>query len=199
MKLFKVIVLAIFAILLPVQSVFACDTYTNFSTDEIKELRGLLGAPDIDPLDRRDAFLAMVCAGNPNLRHYAIKESMKVAKDSLLRNEIMMKSMMLKTRIDIELNDNRSLTKQDKAFVATHGGRYSHPVMFRSEEQGCIGLYRPDCRQRNSLFIVGDRVEYNYDSVKGEFWLSETGELVGTLRAGNYDYYTHIPAVIKLF
>ena len=49
------------------------------------------------------------------------------------------------------------------------------------------------------MFIVGDKVELNYSRVSGEFRLSGSGELVGTLRASDRGEYTRIPAVIKLF
>ncbi len=177
----------------------ACDRYEDYTIDEIKEFRAMLGKEDADPLDRLFAFEQMVCSNRPNIRSYAIKQGLNTIQDPLVRNEVMFRSMMQKTRIDVELGTSRELTDEDKQFVAKYGGVYSKIIEGQSEDAGCIMLYRTKCDSNYSLYIIGDKVELNYGNVSGEFRLSANGELVGTMRADNDTRYTRIPAVIKLF
>lgn len=181
-------------------SVLACESYTDYSTDELKELRDAINQSDADPLDRMLAFEKMMCSDSPNMRHYAMEQGMKNVDDPLVRNEIMLKALLEKRRIDVEIGTSKDMTKNDKAFVAEQGGVYSHKVTYRSEPEGCIGLYQTEkCDSTYSLIISGDRVELNYQQVSGTFRLSKAGELVGTIRARNHQNYTQLPAVIKLF
>lgn len=177
----------------------ACESYLQISLDEIKEYRTVLHQADADPLDRLFAFEQMVCSDRPNIRHYALKEGLSNISDPLVRNEIMLKAMMQKTRIDVELAIAKTLTKNDKAFITENGGVFSKAVAFKSETDGCISIHHADCRTDYSLWIRGDHVELGYGSVLGEFRLTDTNELVGTLRASNKKEYTNIPAIIKLF
>jgi len=199
MKILNTLLKLTLMMLVSVSAAFACDKYADYTIDEIKEFRAMLGKEDADPLDRLFAFEQMVCSDRPNIRSYAIKQGLNTIQDPLVRNEVMFRAMMQKTRIDVELGNSRDLTDSDKQFVATNGGLYSKLVVSRSEEAGCISLYRKSCDSAYSLFIVGDKVELNYGKVFGEFRLSGNGELVGTLRADNDAKYTRIPAVIKLF
>lgn len=190
--------LSLFA--LSVGLAFACDEYTDYTTDELKELRSVLNNDDADPFDRMEALERMACSDSPNIRHYAYKQGLENIQEPFLRNEVMLRALMEKTRIDVELGNSREMTKDDKAFVATHGGMYSHHVKYRSSSQGCIGFYYNDkCAPASGMMISGDKVELNYSHVSGVFRLSGAGELVGTLRAQNHSKYTRIPAVIKLF
>lgn len=177
----------------------ACDKYADYTIDELKEFRAMLGKEDADSLDRLFAFEQMVCSDSPNIRSYAVKQGLNTIQDPLVRNEVMLRAMMQKTRIDVELGDNRELTDDDKKFIAEHGGLYSRLIANRTEEAGCIGLNGKKCDSRYSVFIQGDKVELNYSPISGEFRLSGNGELVGTIRADNNARYTRIPAVIKLF
>ena len=177
----------------------ACDKYSDYTIDEIKEFRAMLGKDDADPLDRLFAFEQMVCSDRPNIRSYAIKQGLNTIQDPLVRNEVMFRAMMQKTRIDVELGNSRELTDFDKKFLAEHGDMYSRLVSARKEEAGCISMYGNNCDSRYSIFINGDKVELNYSPISGEFRLSGNGELVGTIRADNNARYTRIPAVIKLF
>lgn len=180
-------------------AVVACEQYSNFTIDEIKEFRAVLSKDDADPLDRLFAFEQMACSDRPNIRSYAIKQGLNTIQDPLVRNEVMFRAMMQKTRIDVEMGNSRELTKEDKQFIAETGGVYSKLVTGRVEETGCIGMYGNKCDSRYSLFIIGDKVEFNYSPITGVFRLSGSGELVGTLRAADKATYTRIPAVIKLF
>lgn len=179
--------------------IFACEKLTPYSTEELKEYLEILGKSDADPLDRMFAVEKLACSDNPNLRNYAMKAGLKNSVDPLVRNQVMLKAMMQKKRIDVELNSNEQLTNHDKKFISTNAGIYSKIVAYRSEKEGCVSLYDKKCIPTRSLFIIGDKVEYNYNSVFGEFRLSKTGELVGFLRAENNSNYSRIPAVIKLF
>ena len=178
----------------------ACDKYADYTIDELKEFRAMLGKEDADSLDRLFAFEQMVCSDSPNIRSYAVKQGLNTIQDSLVRNEVMLRAMMQKTRIDVELGESRDNSDQDKAFIAANGGMYSKLVAFRSEKTGCLSLWHNKrCDPNLSVFISGDKVELNYKNVIGVFRLSTNGELVGTMRAGNTDQFTQIPAVIKLF
>ena len=180
--------------------VHACETRIQHSIEEIKELRDMLQKAEADPLDRLFAFEELACSERPTIRNYAIKEGLENLSDPLVRNEIMLRAMLQKTRMDVVLGNSRTLTSGDKKFINEHGGVYSQKIAFRSAESGCISLYSAKgCDTAYSLFIRGDLVELNYSHVSGEFRLSETGELVGTIRAQNHANYTRIPAVIKLF
>lgn len=178
----------------------ACDKYVNYPMEEIKEYRDMLLKPDADPLDKLHAFELLACSDRPNIRHYALKNGFDNIDEPLVRNEIMLKAMLQKTRIDVELGDNGELTEADKNFIAQHGGVFSNIVSYRSEKDGCISLYdKRSCDVDSSYFIRGNKVELIYSGAWGKFELSASGELVGTLRPQNTAYHTHIPAVIKLF
>ncbi len=198
MRVINVLIMA--GIFIFQSGVIACEKFNPLSSEEVKENRDMLGKLDADPLDRMFAFEQLACSDNPNLRHYAMKEGLKNSADPLVRNQVMLKAMMQKKRIDVELNSNKELTELDKKFISENAGVYSRIVYYRSEKEGCLSLHYPDkCIPTISLFIKGDKVEYNYKSVFGEFRLSQAGELIGFLRAKNSSKYSRIPAVIKLF
>ncbi len=180
--------------------ILACEGYKTYPNKELKEYRDMLTKSDADPLDRMFAFEQLVCSDNPNLRNYAVKEGLNNAADPLVRNQVMLKAMMQKKRIDVELRSKKGLTEGDERFIATYSGVYSKNVAYRSEEEGYLSLNRNDwCDPQESVFIKGDKVEYNRGNVVGVFQLSKTGELIGFLRAQAHPSYSRIPAVIKLF
>ncbi len=180
--------------------VHACETRIQHSIEEIKELRAMLQKAEADPLDRLFAFEELACSERPTIRNYAIKEGLENLSDPLVRNEIMLRAMLQKTRVDIILGNSRTLTTEDKRFINQNGGVYSKKITFRSTESGCVSLRNTrGCDNSYGLYIRGDQVELNYSQVSGEFRLSESSELVGTIRAQNHANYTRIPAVIKLF
>ena len=199
MKMIKTVLPMIGLLLLQSGVTYSCETYEQYTIDEIKEFRDMLGKQDADPLDRLFAFEKMACADRPTVRSYAAKEGLKTIKDPLVRNEIMLRALMQKTRVDVELGTGNKLTVDDKKFIAEHGGIYTHQVTGSSNKDGCISFYTKECTTSYGLFVSGDKVELNYKNVFGEFRLSSSGELVGTLRAQNSAKYTRIPAVIKLF
>ena len=143
----------------------------------------------------------MACSDSPNLRHYAFMQGLINIEEPFLRNEIMLKALMEKQRVDVELGASSEMTKGDKEFVKKHAGVYSKRVTSRSQSAGCISFNARDdsCGSSQGLVVSGDRVEFNDSHVSGLFRLSREGELVGTLRAQNHEKYTRIPAVIKLF
>ena len=178
----------------------ACEEYKSLSTEELKEYRDMLEKSDADSLDRMFAFEQLVCSDNPNLRAYALEIGLKKTADPLIRNQVMLKAMMLKKRIDVELNLTKELTRKDKEFIANNAGIFSRIVSYRSEKEGCLSVSsKKQCAPANSVFIKGDKVEYNYGLIFGEFRLSQAGELVGFLRVRESRQYSRIPAVIKLF
>lgn len=180
-------------------AVHACNGFSEYSITELKEFREMLSKPDADPLDRLFAFEQMACSDRPSIRSYALKVGLNTITDPLVRNEIMLKALMQKKRIDVELGSSKNQTDDDKKFIAEHAGVYSRNVTFQSEPDGCVSLYGGSCDVAYSLFIMGDKVELNYSQVLGQFRLSSSGELVGTLRAGQGAKFTQIPAVIKLY
>lgn len=187
-------------VFLPAGLALACESYTDYSTDELKELRAVLNNDEADPFDRMEALERLACSDSPNLRHYAFKQGLLNIEEPFLRNEIMLKALMEKKRIDVQLGTSSEMTKSDKAFVKKHAEIYSQRVIYRSQSAGCISFRsRDSCDSSQSLVVSGDRVEYNDGHVSGLFRLSREGELVGTLRAQNHEKYTRIPAVIELF
>ena len=100
----------------------ACEGYSNYTLEEIKEFRDMLGEADADPLDRLFALEQMVCSDRPNIRSYAIEQGLKTIQDPLVRNEVMFKAMMQKTRIDVELGSSRELSDEDKKFIKENAG-----------------------------------------------------------------------------
>ena len=200
MKPFGLMIFIAALLSLQTMPVHACETRIQHSIEEIKELRDMLQKAEADPLDRLFAFEELACSERPTVRNYAIKEGLENLADPLVRNEIMLRAMLQKTRVDVVLGNSRTLTTDDKKFINEHGGVYSRQIAFRSTESGCLSLHNgKSCHTANSIFIRGDQVELNYSHVSGEFRLSETGELVGTIRAQNSAKFTRIPAVIKLF
>ena len=178
----------------------ACEKYNSYSNEEAKEYLEMLNNPDANPVDRMFAIQQLACSDNPNLRNHSVKEGLKQSADPLVRNQVMLVAMMQKQRIDVELSSQKELTKGDKKFIADNSGTYSNNVKYRSESEGCISLYSPkECLKQNSLFIKGDKLEFNHGAIMGEFRLSEGNELVGYIRVKNTSQYSRIPAVIKLF
>lgn len=177
---------------------FACDEYEPFTLEEIKEFRAVLQNKESSSLDMLFAFEQMACSDRPTVRHFALEEGLKNFKDPLVRNEILLRAIMQKSTINIVLSETRDLTSKDKAFIAQHAGVYSHDIVYRSMPDGCIGLYTKDCQVAYSVFIHGDKVQFRYGVIIGEFVLADTNELVGTIRGGKTKDYTQIPAVIKL-
>ena len=59
----------------------------------------------------------MACSDSPNLRHYAFMQGLINIEEPFLRNEIMLKALMEKQRVDVELGASSEMTKGDKEFV----------------------------------------------------------------------------------
>lgn len=178
---------------------FACEEYKKISLEEAKEYRAVIGKADADSLDRMFAIDQLVCSDNPNLRAWAIQHGLKNSSDPLVRNQVMLTAMMQKQRIDIKLDEKGNLSKADKLFAKNNSGVYSLVVQYRSKKDGCISfLHKDRCSTRQSLYIKGDKIEFNLKHMFGEFRLSESNELVGYLRQFNKKGYGRIPAVIPL-
>lgn len=176
----------------------ACEEYTNFPAQELKEYRDKLVDAQADPLDRMFAFQQLVCSSNPVMRAYAVREGMRSSEDPIVRQQILFDSMMQKTRLNIEMTAGTDATKRDKEFIKKHSGLWSLPVRFRSQTDGCLGLFYERCDAGSVLYIRGDKATLTYDNVIGEFYLSDGGELVGFIRVSNNQDYGRIPSVIKL-
>ncbi len=182
------------------QTVFSCEKYESFTLDEQKSFREMLNKSNADPLDRLFAFNRLACSDDPNIRSYAVREGLKNSSDELVRNQVMLTAFMQMKRVDIELGESTDATKDDQSFIKKNSGIFSKNVQYRSKTDGCISLYRADkCLSSSSLFIKGDKIEYNYKSIFGEFRLTSNNEMLGFLRVANTKKYSRIPAVIKLF
>ncbi|MEW8628083.1 MAG: hypothetical protein AB2551_20210 [Candidatus Thiodiazotropha sp.] len=182
------------------QTAFSCEKYESFTLDEQKSFREMLNKSNADPLDRLFAFNQLACSDDPNIRSYAIREGLKNSSDELVRNQVMLTAFMQMKRVDIELGESDGATKDDQSFIKKNSGIFSKNVQYKSKTDGCISLYRTDkCLSNSSLFIKGDKVEYNYKSIFGEFRLTSNNEMLGFLRVANTRKYSRIPAVIKLF
>ena len=105
--------------LLPTGLAFACESYTEYTTDELKELRSVLNNDEADPFDRMEALERMACSDSPNIRHYAFKQGLVNIEEPFLRNEIMLKALMEKKRVDVELGSSKDMTKDDNCLLYT--------------------------------------------------------------------------------
>lgn len=178
---------------------FACEEFKKISLEDAKEYRAVIGNAGADPLDRMFAVEQLVCSDNPNLRAWAIEHGLKNSSDPLVRNQVMLIAMMQKQRIDINLDAKGNLTAADKQFVKKNSGVLSLVVQYRSNKDGCISFaHRDRCVTKQSLYIKGDKVEFNLNHMIGEFRLSSANELVGYLRQVSKKGYGRIPAVISL-
>ncbi|WP_148040260.1 hypothetical protein [Marichromatium sp. AB31] len=196
----KKIVLTATIFLATINNAFSCEEYKSHPREKLQEYRSVLLNADADSFDRLFAFEQLVCSDNPNIRNYALKKGLENAKDELVRNQIMLEAMMLKSRIDIHLKKTKEITKEDKSFIDKHSGVYSSIIRYKDREQGCISLFTEStCNTSHSVFIKGNKVEYNSMGIYGEFKLSESNELVGFLRVRESSDYSKIPAVIELF
>ncbi len=192
--------LALFSLLGGLLSAQACESYKSLATSEMKEFRDKLSEAEADPLDRLFAFEELSCSDNPTVRAYAVREGLKTAKDQLVREQIVLTALMQKTRLDIELVASGNVTDEDRKFIKKHAGLWSLPINFRSQKDGCVSAYHDSrCDARYSLFLRGDKAEFTYDRVVGEFQLSEDNALVGFVRVDARDTFGRIPAVINLF
>lgn len=182
-----------------VTGAMACEGYVELSMQDAKEYRDKLQEQGADPLDRMFAFQQLVCSSNPILRAYAVREGLKAANDPLVRQQIMFDSLMQKTRLEIEMTAGSKATKADKAFIKELSGIWVLEVRYASREHGCLSFDRYDgCKKARALFIRGDNVEFSYNNAIGEFFLSDSNELVGFVRVNGRSDYSRIPAVIKL-
>lgn len=177
----------------------ACEKFMSFSIGELKEYRSYLTAEEADPFDRLAAFEKLVCSDNPNIRNYAIKEGLNNATEPLVRNQVMLVAMLQKKRVDVTLKGSAELTEKDKEFIAKHDAVYKRNVASVSQKEGCVSMNGKECENSYSIFIIGDRAEFNYSGVRGTFELSNAGQLVGYLRGGSGERYSNIPAIIELF
>lgn len=177
----------------------ACESYESYSQEQSKQLRDILLDAEADELDRLYAFDALSCSDSPTLRHYATEKGLENFKKSLLRNRVMLRTVMEMKRVDIELVPNKKLTAADKGFVEKHAGLFSKVVVFKSEEEGCLSFYDEACDIKNGLFVVGNKVEFGSGHVFGKFELSGSGELIGFIRAQDHQNFGRIPAIIKLY
>ncbi|KQU84946.1 hypothetical protein ASD99_31320 [Mesorhizobium sp. Root695] len=176
----------------------ACEEYSALPDPETKEYRDKLLDTAADPLDRLFAFQKLVCASNPVIRTYAVREGLKAVSDPLVREQIMFDAMFEKTRIDIELSPGSDASKQDKEFSKRVSSLISYIIAFKSPKEGCLSLYSPnECDKNYSIYLKGDKLELTYTGTVGEFRLSDANNLVGfILPRGPYG---RIPAVIELF
>lgn len=177
----------------------ACEEYVSHEIEELKEYRDKLREPNADPFDRLYAFEQLICASNPTLRAFAVREGLRSASDPIVRHQILLDSMMQMKRLDIELTAGRNATKADKEYVNARSGILALQIPYASAEEGCLSLdHRNKCLLQRSVFIRGDNVKLTYDNLIGEFRLGDGAELIGFIRVLNQPQHGRIPAVIKL-
>ena len=176
-----------------------CEEFHSYATDELIEYRTVLTDEKADPFERLAAFERLICSDNPNIRNYAIKQGLNPNNDPLVRNQVLLGALMQKSRISVKLSETKDITEHDKKFIQQHAAVYVQNISFRDSVKGCVGFYYKECRTDYSASISGDLVEFNYSPVFGEFKLSETGDLVGYLRAKADGKHSKIPAKIALF
>ncbi len=194
-SLFAITVCALF---MSAGSAYGCEEFRSLSGEELKEYRDILSQNDADPFDRIAAFQHLACSDNPNIRSYAIREGLKTSNDPLVRHQILLESLMQKTRINIELSLGRNMKDGDKRFFETHAGIYSKNFGFKDRVLGCISFERRGCDPGESLQIKGGTVELNRGGTIGIFKLTDANELVGFLRPQSHPSYSKIPAIIRL-
>ncbi len=201
MRIVKLAVLALLSsVLMASAANAACeDGYEKLTLEQAKEYRDKLIEQGAVPLDRQFSFAKLVCSDNPQLRDYAVREGLKSTNDPLIRNQILLDALLQKTRLDIKLaRPASSASKETKTFVEGAAGLLSYQVRYTSPSEGCISLYSKDqCSPGNSLYVRGNKVEFSYESIVGEFRLTDGNELLGYVvphsRIGKLD------AVIELF
>lgn len=177
----------------------ACEEFVDLAAQELKEYRDKLVEQEADPLDRMFAFQQLACSSSPVMRAYAVREGLRTATDPIVRQQIMFDSLMQKTRLDIELTADSKVTAGDKNFIKEQSGVWVLQVPFQSSQEGCLSLHYGDrCEKQYSAFVRGDKLELTYNYTVGEFYLSDTNELVGYVRIRDNANFGRIPAVIKL-
>lgn len=177
----------------------ACEEYVTHDASTLKSLRDKLVEPGADSIDRLFAFQELVCSSNPTMRAYAVREGLRTSSDQLVREQIMLDALMQKDRIEIEMTAGPSATPDDKEFIKSLAGVWVGNVGFRSVERGCLSLYsNKECSSDAKVVISGDKVQFTYQRIVGEFVLTDTNELVGYLRAQAHQRFTRIPAILKL-
>lgn len=195
----KVFLVVIFFILLSEQS-FACENFQSIPSEAVKEYRDVLLYNKSDPFDQLFAFEKLSCSDNPNIRSYAIKSGINHSADPLVRNQVLLIAMMQKTRVDVEMGNKASLSNVGKKFFSDNSGIYSVNVRYKSQKDGCLSFSnRKQCESGQSVYVKGDKVEFNYQHADGQFQLSDQGELIGFLIYRGFKETARIPAVIKLF
>ena len=90
---------------------WACEEFVDLQQQELKEYRDKLIEQEADPLDRMFAFQQLVCSSNPVMRAYAVREGLKTATDPIVRQQIMFDSIMLMTRLEIQLTAGPDATQ----------------------------------------------------------------------------------------
>lgn len=185
---------------LAIGPVVACEEYEEIGNDDLKAYRDKLSEVGADPLDQLFAFEALACSNKPTVRAYAIKAGLEGSTDPIVRQQIMLEAMLQKTRIDIDLVSSERSTQDDKKFIKEYAGRWSREVKYGSATEGCISLDRRDsCLAEYALYIRGDKVEFGYHNLRGEFQLTDANELVGFVIPYPDDRFSRIPATIRLF
>jgi hypothetical protein len=180
----------------------ACDGYVSIATEDMKAYRDKLSEAGADPLDQLYAFQQLVCSDNPTIRAYAIRTGLTVGTDPLLRAQVLLDAMLAKHTIEIEVVAGKQSTADDKDWLKTFGGIVLFEVRGVSAVEGCVDVvYQDECTNKSALFVTGTKVQFYVASFRmsGQFELSESNELVGTIQIDRNGTHGLIPAVIKLF
>lgn len=192
---FRLIGVATLGLVLTAGMAAACETYQAHPADELKTLRDALQNPAMDPFDRLFAFQELVCSDQPVVRDFAIREGLNSARDGMVRNQILLDALMAKQQIDVEIKPQDQNERKTAERMA--GPIMTFNVRYRDHQAGCASFSDDSkCRTNSSLFVKGDLVQFQNDGYIGSFRLTETNELIGSVRFGSL---APVSATMRLF
>jgi hypothetical protein len=187
------VVIAISVLLSP--SARACDSFEPLTADEARSLMDVIKSENADAFDKIFAFDKLACSDSPVIRDYAMREGLASKIDSVTRAQILLATILQKSRYHIILMDDAKLGVGEKAYVRKNGGNLYFDRSFADRENGCVGLYYDRCDHPN-LYIRGWSVLLNTSRLRGEFKLQEDTRLMGFVQPQGIG---PIPAELDLF
>lgn len=178
-------------------SVLGCAEYKNFTAQQVKTFRDLLTAAEADPIDKFFAFEELYCSNSPPIRAYAAKTALATNSDPIVRQQIMLKMLLAKKRIIVEISPAADSTENDRKFIETNQGTMMYLPDYTSESEGCVS-WRPKCEVQHAFLIKGDEVEFADGNTYGHLRLTDSNQLVGSIRLSRSSGWGLVRAAIKL-
>lgn len=188
----------------------ACNAFVTLNTEDMKAYRDKLADTSADPLDRYFAFEQLACSDSPPVRAFASKMALEGNSDPITRAQVLLHILTNKKQIVIQLSPSKQSTKADQQAISTSNGQLVLVPKTMLPEEGCVS-FTYDCDPKRAMLIIGERVELGFDahnsglrsggnSAFGEFRLTETNELVGSIRLDTYSNGEHgsVDALIRL-